>query len=209
MTPPTILTGNGLTATLFCADCLEIIQTLNVDAIVLDPPYVIGFASQPTIGGRARGQAAEDWDNQPADPSLFLAMEKPTIIWGGNYFKLPQKRGWLCWYKPDAPPSMGSIELAWTNVNMLSRQFTYSIAATNGERVGHPTQKPVAVMLWCMNQAGISSGATVLDGYMGSGTTGVACVRSGRNFVGIEIDPKYFEIARERIARELSQLTLL
>jgi DNA modification methylase len=81
----------------------------------------------------------------------------------------------------------------------------HSISATNGERVGHPTQKPVRLMQWCMDQARIPEGATVLDPFMGSGTTAVACHRTGRKFIGIEKDARYFEIARKRLENELRQ----
>jgi DNA modification methylase len=103
---------------------------------------------------------------------------------------------------------MGAFELAWTNADQNTRQILWSIAATNPERVGHPTQKPVAVMGWTMRQLKVREGATVLDPFMGSGTTGIACIRTGRKFIGIEKDPNHFKTACERIERELQQLTL-
>lgn len=92
---------------------------------------------------------------------------------------------------------MASFELAWTNQDRNARQFKWSIGATNAERVGHPTQKPVAVMEWCIEQLGRP--ASVCDPFMGSGTTGVACAGLGLAFVGCEIDPRYFDIACRRI----------
>ena len=100
---------------------------------------------------------------------------------------------------------MADFELAWTSIDQNARMISCSIASTNSERVGHPTQKPVKVMQWCMSQTKISEGALILDPFMGSGTTGIACLRTGRNFIGIEIDPKYYEIACERIDRECRQ----
>jgi site-specific DNA-methyltransferase (adenine-specific)/modification methylase len=97
---------------------------------------------------------------------------------------------------------MADAELAWTNLDANTRCLVHSIAATNAERVGHPTQKPLAVMRWTLGQF---DAETVLDPFMGSGTTGVAAVKLGRKFVGVEIDEGYFEIARRRIAEALKQ----
>jgi site-specific DNA-methyltransferase (adenine-specific) len=110
---------------------------------------------------------------------------------------LPPTRGWLSWYKPDAPPSLSHFELAWTSIDRTSRQISQSIAATNEERIGHPTQKPLRVMKWCLGF--LPNAETILDPFMGSGTTGVAAVQMGRRFIGIEREPKYFDIACKRI----------
>ena len=134
---------------------------------------------------------------------VVLAAAPVQAIWGGNYYALPPSRGWLSWFKPDAPPSMANFELAWTNLDRNARQISHSIAATNAERIGHPTQKPLAVMRWCIDQIGTP--ASVLDPYMGSGSTGVAALQMGLVFVGIEIDPRYFEIACERVTNAQRQ----
>src|SRR5262249_7436505 len=115
---------------------------------------------------------------------------------------LPPSRGWLVWYKRDAVPSAAKAELAWTNFDMNTEVIDHPIAATNAERCGHPTQKPLRVMKWCVN---FISGKTIFDPFMGSGTTGVAAVQSGKNFTGIEIEPKYFDIACRRIAEAKRQ----
>ena len=186
-------------ARLALGDCREVLPTLGkVDAVVTDPPYGIGFAAQPTKWQRRAGQAPEAWDNDVIiDLPALLAPGSIQVVWGGNYYDLPVTRGWLSWFKPDAPPSMGSFELAWTNQDRNARQISCSIGATNAERVGHPTQKPLAVMLWTLQQ--FQAAETILDPFMGSGTTGVACAKLGRKFIGIEIEPKYFEIACRRI----------
>lgn len=186
-------------ATLYLGDCLEILPHLpKVDAVITDPPYGIGFAAQPTKWQRRAGHESMAWDNQIA-PELarLLDLGKVQIVWGGNYYRLPPSRGWLSWFKPDAPPSMAHFELAWTNQERNARQISCSISETNPERVWHPTQKPLRVMRWCLEQAGLPS--VTLDPFMGSGTTGVACMNLGRKFIGIEIEPKYFDIACERI----------
>jgi site-specific DNA-methyltransferase (adenine-specific)/modification methylase len=184
---------------LWNADCLDVLPLLSgIDAVITDPPYGIY-----KHGGKWGKKAELYWDTQTPDISGLLTMAPYVVIWGGNYFPLPPSRGWLSWFKPDSVPSAASMELAWTNQDMNSRQISQSIAATNAERVGHPTQKPIRVMVWTMVTARVPQGATVLDPFMGSGTTGVACIRSGRKFIGIERDAKYFEIAKERIRKEL------
>ncbi|WP_437870888.1 DNA-methyltransferase [Methylorubrum extorquens] len=189
--------------TVYCGDARDIVPSLGqFEAIITDPPYGIGFAAQPTKWQRRAGQKAEAWDDLTVTGLAdILKHGERQVCWSGNYYSLPPSRGWLAWVKPDAPPSMASLELAWTNQNRNARQITHSIGATNAERVGHPTQKPLAVICWTLEQAG--NPATVLDPFMGSGTTGVACVRSGAAFCGIEIEPKYFDLACRRIADEL------
>lgn len=194
--------------TLYNADCRAVLPTLGpVDAVITDPPYGISFAAQPTTGGRKRGQKAEKWDDEtPTDLVLSLPALAPLcVMWGGNYYPLPCTRGWLMWRKPDAPPSMAHGELAWTNLDQNLRVIDWSIAATNPERVGHPTQKPVRVMSWSMEQVGVPEGGTVFDPFTGSGTTAIACIRSGRRFIGVERDETHFATAVARIKAELSQ----
>jgi site-specific DNA-methyltransferase (adenine-specific) len=194
--------------TLILGDCREVLPSLSgIDSIITDPPFGIGFAAQPTKWQRMDGIKPEAWDDETCDFVLsFPSRAEIVVVWGGNYYSLPISRGWLSWFKPDAPPSMGSIELAWTNLDQNSRQISWSISATNAERVGHPTQKPYRVMAWTMEQAHVPESALVCDPYMGSGTTGIACMRTGRRFIGIERDPKHFQTAVDRVKRELSQL---
>ena len=176
------------------------------DLVLTDPPYGIAFAAQPTKWQRRDGKAPEDWDNAPAPDWLMGLMREKAealIVWGGNYYSLPPTRGWLAWRKPDAPPSMADIELAWTSMDMNSKMLDQSISATNAERVGHPTQKPLRVMAWSLSFA--PGAQTVCDPFMGSGTTGVACAQLGKAFTGIERERKYFDIACERIARAQAQ----
>ncbi len=203
---PTMRQFKGLnaTATLYHADCLEIIGELSaIDAVITDPPY--GLGADRMEGGTWANMRKGDMDWDVPSDALYqmLSLAPIRIVWGGNYYALPPSRGWLSWLKPDAPPSMAHMELAWTNQDQNARQISWSIAATNAERVGHPTQKPVRVMTWCMEQIKLPLGATVLDPYMGSGTTGIACLRTGRNFIGIEKDAKHFQTACERFEREV------
>jgi site-specific DNA-methyltransferase (adenine-specific) len=190
-------------ATLYLGDCREVLPTLGkVDAVVTDPPFGIGFAGQPTKWQRRDGAEAKGWDDQRPSRMAFdwiTELASDSIIWGGNYFTdyLPPSRGWLSWHKPDAPPSMGNFELAWTSIDRTSRQLSVSIGETNPERVGHPTQKPLRLMKWCLSF--LPDAKLILDPFMGSGTTGVAAVEMQRDFVGIECDASYFDIACRRI----------
>lgn len=189
--------------TIYCADNRTVLPLLEpFDLLFTDPPYGIGFAAQPTDYQRLRGQKREQLDNAPADEqTLELSMKLcgHHIVWGGNYFSLPPSRCWLSWYKPDAPPSMGNVEYAWTNFDQNSRMISHSISATNAERIGHPTQKPLRVTMWAMQHA--PEAKTVLDPFMGSGTTLVAAKLRGLRAVGIEINEEYCKLAVTRLAQ--------
>jgi len=185
---------------LILGDCREILPLLPpVDLVLTDPPYGI-YA----CGGKWGKKADLQWDKVAADnEAQILAAGKVQIIWGGNYLVLPPSRGWLAWRKPDRVPSAADFELAWTSMDMNARLIEQSIAATNAERVGHPTQKPLRVMEWSLSFC--PEAQTVCDPFMGSGTTGVACARMGLQFVGIERERKYFDIACRRIEQAYAQ----
>ena len=181
--------------------CDEVLRELGAfDLLLTDPPYGNGFAADPTKWRERAGHPPERWDDQTFDDlASILRHGKIQIVWGGNYYTLPPSRGWLAWCKPDAPPSMGGAEFAWTNQDRNTRYLVQSIAATNPERLGHPTQKPLALIKWCLRQfPGVE---TVLDPFMGSGTTLVAARQFGYAAVGIEIEERYCEMAAERLAQ--------
>ncbi len=179
-------------------------------AVLTDPPYGIG-----QDGGRghrkssgARVQAKKDWDRErpPAEVFAWLAAAPAgAIIWGGNYFAdlLPPTMGWLYWQKLIGG-DFSDGELAWTSRKGALKEFTYR--KTNAEMV-HPTQKPVALMKWCLGF--LPDAQTILDPFMGSGTTLVACQRMGRHGTGIELDPDYFDIACRRVDEAARQPDLL
>jgi site-specific DNA-methyltransferase (adenine-specific) len=197
---------------IWLGDMLEVLPMLpEFDACVTDPPYGIGFAAQPTMYQRTHGFQPQSWDDEPATEKhikALLAWSKFAIVWGGNYFPLPPTRCWLAWTKPDSPPSMADMELAWTNMDKNSKRLEKSVksaALEKGFAVGlaHPTQKPVPLMTWCIDQLSADVG-TILDPFMGSGTTGVAAIKRGKAFTGIEREPKYFDIARRRLTEALN-----
>jgi site-specific DNA-methyltransferase (adenine-specific)/modification methylase len=196
-------------ATLYLGDCLEILPVLGpVDAVVTDPPY--GLGKLFSGGGWARKSAFVQnndrvWDEiNPEAVYRLIDLQVPSIIWGGNNYELPPQRGWLVWEKDGAGTAftLGHGELAWTNIKQPIRFFKHPRHKATGKHAPvHGTQKPVSLMKWCLNflpkYAAYSQ--IVLDPFMGSGTTGVACAELGRKFIGIEIDPKYFDIACKRI----------
>jgi len=194
-------------AVLYLGDCREILPTLSgVDAVVSDPPY--GIAHVKGAGGKGkhnrRNIAPIFGDDIPFNPTEWLNFSE-VILWGADHYAalLPHGR-WLVWDKLDGVASYDSfsdIEVAWSNQRGASRIFRHlwkgiCQASEKDARREHPTQKPVALMEWCV---GFVKGHTILDPFMGSGTTGVACAKLGRRFVGIEIEERYFESACHRI----------
>lgn len=196
--------------TIYHGDCREILPQLpNVDLVLTDPPYGIGYTNTQHVGQRKKQRALGfdivPWPDKSFDRiDLIAHAGAHAIIWGGNYYGLPSTRAWLCWLKPDAPPSMGHFELAWTNLDICTRLITHSISATNQERVGHPTQKPLAVFAWCLSFVPLAQ--TILDPFMGSGTTLRAAKDLGRQCIGIELEEKYCEIAVNRLRQEVLAL---
>jgi len=188
--------------TIYHGDCRAILPRLDcADLVLTDPPYGI-FACGGTWGHKQELQ----WDRGVFDDmEMILKAGHQQIIWGGNYYPLPPSRGWLVWFKRDSVPSAASVELAWTSFDMNARLIDQTIAATNAERVGHPTQKPEAVMRWALLQVPVTC-ATVLDPFAGSGTTLVAAKRLGRRAIGIEIEERYCEIAARRLAQDVLPL---
>ena len=191
-------------ATLYLGDCQDILPTLpKVDAVITDPPYGIGIASNPV----RQAHAKLDWDATPPTSELITACVKAgyvSIIWGGNYFDLPPQQCFLVWDKVQPQNfSLAMCEMAWTNKKGPAKMYRQSVTSYSKE---HPTQKPVELMKWCIDIAG--NPQTILDPFMGSGTTGVAAVQMGRKFIGIEREPSYFDIACERIENAYKQGSL-
>lgn len=191
-------------ARLALGDCRDVLPTLGkVDAVVTDPPYGIGFGAKHTKWSANRDTHLGEWDNEIPDILPVLDCADEAIIWGGERFSLPIRRRWLTWVKPDAAPTFASTEFAWTSQDKPARHFVQAIGSVNQERVGHPTQKPLRLMKWCLDF--LPDAETILDPFMGSGTTGVAAVQMGRKFIGIEREKRYFEIACQRIEQAQRQ----
>jgi len=194
-------------------DCLTVMPQIGkVDAVVTDPPYGIGWKP------RVNHQDQKWVDEINFDIRDFL-IARYHLIWGGQYFadKLPVAEGWLTWCKrpvdgfdfSNDKRSYSTTELAWRD---FGKPAFFSQVWDGGMRAGsaenrtfcHPSQKPIELMEWCVKNVPIDA-KTILDPFMGSGTTGVACVKTGRKFIGIEIDPDYFEIACKRVREAYAQ----
>lgn len=198
---------------IYHGDCREILPALpKVDLVLTDPPYGIGAAKRGTIGTSKNGQVKDygksDWDNEPPPAWIWgLLAEKSIhqIIFGGNYFPVSPSSCWLVWDK-DNTGDFADAELAWTNlakaVRLLKWRWNGMLQEdmAHKEYRDHPTQKPVAVMKWALSQAP-DTVRTVLDPFMGSGTTLVACKQAGLQCIGIEREEKYCEIAARRLAQ--------
>jgi len=199
-------------ATLYLGDCMDILPTLQkVDAVITDPPYGINRAGQKETFTKNKKHKRKffnnlNWDGSRPLKKVFdnlLNISEKSLFWGGNYFAdlLPASAGWLYWDKGQKGLTMSDGELAWTSEHKALR----SIVVNRFELLDseHPTQKPLKIMLWSIEQ--LNNPKTILDPFMGSGTTGVACAQMGRNFIGIEREPKYFDIACRRIEQAYKQ----
>lgn len=201
--------------TLYQGDCREIMPALGrFDAVVTDPPYGIGEAAGKN---KSRGNIAiakdygvSSWDDKTADEAVDMAISKSdkAIVFGGNYYKLTPTSCWLVWDKLNGDNDFADCELAWTNLDKAVRRIKFRwngmLRQNNEPRGDHPTQKPIEVMRWCIGHLPPDA-TTILDPFMGSGTTGVAAVKLGRQFTGIELEPKYFDIACRRISEAMKQ----
>jgi site-specific DNA-methyltransferase (adenine-specific)/modification methylase len=218
MNAPVII-GN---ATLYCADCREILPTLGkVDAVVTDPPYGISYQHSGKNSGRTRASKVRGnrpivGDDTAFDPRELFSYCDNVIVFGANHFCncIDIKGSWLVWDKFGEhmpwPNDQSDVEIAFHSRPGVDRIFkhlwkgmafsqageTYGLVNGRASRV-HVTQKPVRLMQWCIQRVGDAT--VICDPYMGSGSTGVAALRLGRKFIGIEIDREYFDIACRRI----------
>jgi site-specific DNA-methyltransferase (adenine-specific)/modification methylase len=182
---------------------MEVLPTLGeVDAVVTDPPYGIGITKSNRLSV-SRGMGGKSWDDKA--PDLSFLPDVPSIIWGGNYFELPPTRAPLVWDKNNPGRDFADFEMAWSNLDMVARRIVQRPMNMDGGKV-HPTQKPIAVMEWCLSF--LPDAELIADPFMGSGTTGVACVNLGRKFIGIEKEPEYFDITCQRIQDAVNQPNL-
>lgn len=206
--------------TLHLADYRDVLPKLQgVTAIVADPPYGNDYRQKRSRDKLVKPDTTHApivGNAEPFDPRPLLQAAPVVVLWGANYYadKLPANGKWLVWDKREGttPDDGADVELAWTNlrgVPRMHRQLWRGICRRGEENVSlgakklHPNQKPVALMDWCLQQAGVSADALVVDTHMGSGTTALACLRRGVRFVGMEIDPLHFATAVERLRKEL------
>jgi len=195
-------------ATLYLGDCMDILPTLDkVDAVITDPPY--GLGDRMKGGTWAEKQEFKDmvvWDTAPPSIENLLniaSKAKICVFWGGNYYGLPASRCWLVWDKQNAVPTMSDCEIAWTNLDANTKRFSHPVGRVLN---GHPSEKPLRLMEWTIQT--VKASGVILDPFMGSGTTGVASIKTNNKFIGIERDPKYFDIACKRIEQSSKQVDM-
>jgi site-specific DNA-methyltransferase (adenine-specific) len=203
--------------TIYHADCREILSEMpKVDLVLTDPPYGIGYDPQKRKHWQVQLRATPlhdpyTWDDAPFNPDHLLLLCRPSIIWGANNFAscLPDQGGWLCWDKATRNGvniRQAEFELAWTNCIQRGQMFRHLwIGGYRDTESGlsnyHPTQKPLALMRWCLSL--VKDVNTVIDPYMGSGTTLRAAKDMNITSIGIEIDERYCEIAAKRMAQQV------
>lgn len=190
--------------TIYHGDNREIIPSLGTfDLLLTDPPYGLGIAANPV---RQRHRKSS-WDDAPAgfeELNKMMAICKHSIIWGGNYFGLPNHQCFLVWDKMQPENfSLAMVEQAWSSLKMPAKLFRKSVLSYPKS---HPTEKPVELLAWCIGLAG--DVRTILDPFAGSGTTGRAAKDLGRKAVLIEREERYCEIAARRMAQEMLPLSV-
>jgi len=193
--------------TIYNADCRKVLPWLDkFDLLLTDPPYGIGEkwavdGAFETAGGKL-WSAASEWDSKTMDLEIRFALDKAdkAIIWGGNYYDLKPSRGYLVWDKMQTGFSLADSELAWCSWPATPRTYRFARAQLASEGKVHPTQKPLGLMRFCIDIAGEKT-KTILDPFMGSGTTLVAAKLEGRQAVGIEINERYCEAAAKRLSQ--------
>ena len=201
---------------LYCADCIDILPLIpdkSIDAVVTDPPYGIGEARNDNASrtnlAAARDYGIEAWDDTPPDPQFFDHMRRCSrhqVVFGGNHLAswLGSSPSWIVWDKDNGGNDFADCELAWTSHKKAVRKIVHrwngmlTEPGVEKDQRTHPTQKPLRVMSWIVENY-TESHDLICDPFMGSGTTGVACVRLGRQFIGVERERKYFDIAVRRI----------
>lgn len=208
--------GKGIV--IYLGDCRDILPELpKVDLVLTDPPYGIGESNEKNS---SRGNLAKvtdfghyNWDKKPVDKerlwNTILKGEK-AIIFGGNFFELPPSPCWFVWDKDNGNNDFADCELAWTNYKRAVRKFKFTWNGMIQQNMKekeirfHPTQKPTELMRWCIQQADYwNIPQTILDPFMGSGTTLRASKDLGRKCIGIEMEEKYCEIAAKRLQQEV------
>jgi len=181
-------------------DCLEGMKALPdkcVDLVLTDPPYGINIGSSQRLC-KERGLTA-DWDTTPIERDFFDEMfriSKNQIIWGGNYYELGPTRGFLIWDKKNDGRDFADCEFAWSSYDEVARIFHFSPINVDGGKV-HPTQKPADLFTWILESH--SEAQVVLDPFLGSGTTLLACRKTDRIGLGFEITPDYEPVIINRM----------
>ena len=197
--------------TIYHADCADVLASgMAVDLVLTDPPYGIGEARGKNKSriqlAQARDYGTAAWDDRPVDAALMdvvVSAGRWACVWGGNYYTLGASPAWLVWDKRNGASDFADCELAWTNYGTAARLYRHQwngMFRKGREHRSHPTQKPVALMAWCIEKCPAVP-SSILDPFMGSGTTLRAALNAGISCVGIEQDERYCEMAAKRLAQ--------
>jgi len=197
-------------------DCLEAMRQMPdnaFDLAVVDPPYGISKAFQPTSRIAKYGQLESVNDLKPTAEYFqqLFRVSKNQIVWGYNHLSdmLPTTKEFIFWYKHQPVDSYSDGELAWTSFTKTAKCFDYPYFGTNGadaQRI-HPTQKPVNLYVW-IYATYAKKGDKILDTHLGSGSSRIAAFDLGLDFVGYEINKDYFDKQEERFAKHTAQHNL-
>ena len=194
-------------------DCLSYMKDIPdkfFDLAIADPPYGINIGNG--LGsGKKTCKMHHDWQFNAPKQDFFdelFRVSKEQIIWGGNYFNLPICDDWIIWDKLNPNLSFAEAELAWCSVHRKIRIFKHYSAKVDGGTKIHPTQKPIALYGWILNNYAPQGGGVIFDPMMGSQSSRIAAHRLGFDFYGCELDEEYFNKGNERFKQEISQLTL-
>ena len=199
-----------------CRDILPLLPDKSIDLVLTDPPYGIKMDSElhkknGLYGYKDYGDT--NWDIKPSKDifSEMFRVSRNQIIWGGNYFidYLYPSMGWLVWDKGQRDFSLADGELAWSSFQNALRIYSVprSVALKDGKQ--HPTQKSLEIMNFSVLYADRNNGnkiETILDTFLGSGTTAFCAKKLGRKCIGIEIEEKYCEIAAKRCSQTVMRL---
>ena len=201
-------------ATIINVDCMEYMKTLPdkfFDLAIVDPPYGIG---DKLLNGGKTGAVKfheqyelKKWDNYRPDAKYWFELFRVShnqIVWGGNYFSdfLPPSRGIISWDKNlGEPNNFSHFELAWTSFDCIARKVV--VGSNTGNRI-HPTQKPVKLYEWILTKYA-KPGQTIFDSHMGSGSSAIAAINLGFEYVGCELDKDYYAAACKRIEQHAKQ----
>ena len=214
--------GSASSVVLWMGDCKEVLPLLdNISAVVTDPPYGMGYKSGPNSRNSisSTGKRYSETilgDDKPFDPTPWVKW--PCVMTGAHWYydRLPAGGTIHTWDKRGSYEAIDQADCdqIWCSLRRPPRKLEcvwrgLCRTTENTDPIIHPTQKPVMVMAWMMERLEVAVGATVLDPYMGSGSTGIACIRTGRNFVGIEKDARHYKTAVERLRHELNQGVML
>lgn len=208
-------------------DCLEGMRLMKEQGIIADwcitdPPYGIGEDGKKNHSrsclAKAKCYTPKEWDKKRIEKIYFDIMRevsKEQVIFGGNYYTdfLPPSSCWVVWDKENGETDFADCELAWCSKKSAVRIVRYKWQGMlqgnmkNKEERIHPTQKPLPIIEWILNKY-TKEGDLILDPFIGSGTTAVACHKLKRKYIGFELDEEYFNLASKRIEEAKSQISI-